>query len=102
MQHGPALALPQQQQCTTATATAAAVPSAATRYASPQARACARHAAWLRALPHPRSPLLPLCTLQVARLGVTSVLVDGNSGVCLQSLEQGLKAFADSKQAADS
>ena len=50
---------------------------------------------------HHAAPTLA-CPLQVARLGVTSILVDTSSGVCLQSLERGLKAFADAKQAADS
>lgn len=37
---------------------------------------------------------------RVGRLGVVSILVDTSTGVCLQSLERGLQAFADAKQAA--
>ena len=34
---------------------------------------------------------------QVSRLGVTSVLVDTRSGVSLESLERGLRAYSDAR-----
>ena len=35
--------------------------------------------------------------VQVSKLGVTSILVSTATGVCLQSFEEGMKAFARNK-----